>query len=93
MSKPIVIVGAGIGGLTTAALLAARGHAVTVCEAAATPGGKLREIVAAGRAIDAGPTVFTMRHVFDDIFADAGATLGERLTLTPVTTLARHAWG
>ncbi len=93
MTHPIVIVGAGVGGLTAAALLAARGHAVTVCEAAATPGGKLREVVTGGRAIDAGPTVFTMRRVFDDIFAAAGTTLSDHLTLTPVTTLARHAWG
>ncbi len=93
MSKPIVIIGAGIGGLTAAALLAAQGYAVTVCEAAATPGGKLREVVAAGRAIDAGPTVFTMRHVFEEIFAAARANLADHLTLAPVTTLARHAWG
>ena len=93
MALPIVIIGAGVGGLTAAALLAANGHAVIVCEAAATPGGKLREVTAAGLTIDAGPTVFTMRGVFDDIFADAGTTLAEHLTLSPVTTLARHAWG
>ncbi len=93
MTKPIVVIGAGVGGLTAAALLAARGHAVTVCEAAATPGGKLREVTAAGRAIDAGPTVFTMRWVFDAVFAAAGARLDDHLTLTRATTLARHAWG
>ena len=93
MTDPIVIVGAGVGGLTAAALLAARGHAVTVCEAAATPGGKLREVFAGGRAIDAGPTVFTMRWVFDAVFADAGARLDDHLPLTRATTLARHAWG
>jgi 1-hydroxycarotenoid 3,4-desaturase len=92
MTDPIVIIGAGIGGLTAAALLAAEGHAVTVCETAATPGGKLREVIAGGRTIDAGPTVFTMRWVFDEIFAAAGTTLADHLTLTPVTTLARHAW-
>ncbi len=93
MTSPVVVIGAGVGGLTAAALLAARGHAVTVCEAAATPGGKLREVVAGGVAIDAGPTVFTMRWVFDEIFAAAGARLDDHLTLAPVTTLARHAWG
>ena len=93
MSKPIVIIGAGVGGLSAAALLAARGHSVTVCEAAATPGGKLRQVTAAGLAIDAGPTVFTMRWVFDDIFTACGAALPDHLTLTPVSTLARHSWG
>ncbi len=92
MPAPIVIVGAGVGGLTAAALLGARGHAVTVCEAAATPGGKLREVVAAGRRIDAGPTVFTMRWVFDAVFAAAGERLDDHLSLAPVETIARHAW-
>lgn len=93
MRAPIVIVGAGIGGLTAAALLAAAGEDVVVCEAAATPGGKLRELTIDGRALDAGPTVFTMRWVFEAIFAAAGASLDDHLTLRPVTTLARHAWG
>ena len=93
MRSPIVIIGAGIGGLTAAALLAAAGEEVVVCEAAPTPGGKLREIRIGGRALDAGPTVFTMRWVFEAIFAAAGASLDDYLTLRPVTTLARHAWG
>ena len=37
----VVVVGAGVGGLAVAARLTAGGHAVTVCEAAATVGGKL----------------------------------------------------
>jgi 1-hydroxycarotenoid 3,4-desaturase len=93
MRAPIVIIGAGVGGLTAAALLAAAGEDVVVCEAAATPGGKLRQITIDGRALDAGPTVFTMRWVFEAIFAAAGANLADYLTLRPVTTLARHAWG
>nr|WP_295661593.1 1-hydroxycarotenoid 3,4-desaturase CrtD [Polymorphobacter sp.] len=91
--RPIVIIGAGVGGLTAAALLAAAGEDVIVCEAAATPGGKLRELKIDGHALDAGPTVFTMRWVFDAIFAAAGASLDDYLTLRPVTTIARHAWG
>ncbi|WP_010184143.1 1-hydroxycarotenoid 3,4-desaturase CrtD [Sphingomonas sp. PAMC 26605] len=89
----VLVVGAGIGGLASAALLAARGVPVTVVEAAAGPGGKMREIVAGGVAIDAGPTVFTLRQVFDEIFADCGSALESHLTLTPATVLARHAWG
>ncbi len=92
MAPPVIVIGAGVGGLTAAVLLAARGVPVTVCEAAATPGGKLREIAAGGRAVDAGPTVFTMRWVFDEVFAAAGERLDDHLTLTPATTLARHAW-
>ena len=46
----------------------------------------------AARRLDAGPTVFTMRWVFEELFADAGAALADHLTLRPVEILARHAW-
>ena len=87
-----VIIGAGIGGLVSAALLAARGIGVTVVEAGVAPGGKLREIVADGVAIDAGPTVFTLRDVFDEVFERCGSTLDAHLSLRPAAILARHAW-
>lgn len=89
----VVVVGGGIGGLTSAALLAARGCDVTLVEAMAAPGGKLRALMIDGEAIDGGPTVFTMRGVFDEIFASCGGALDDHLTLRPATTLARHAWG
>ena len=89
----VVIVGAGVGGLVSAALLAARGFEVTLIEAAATPGGKLRQVGAGGVAIDAGPTVFTMRALFEEIFDAVGSSLGDHVTLRAASTLARHAWG
>lgn len=87
-----VIIGAGIGGLAAAIGLAARGLAVEVVEAAAAPGGKLRTVRVGDAALDAGPTVFTMRDVFEELFADAGAAFGDHVTLEPLTVLARHAW-
>ncbi len=90
--KRVVIVGAGAGGLAAAIDLAASGHAVTVVEKAATPGGKMRQVIVDGTAIDAGPTVLTMRWVFDELFAGAGTTLDAHLTLRPASVLARHAW-
>jgi 1-hydroxycarotenoid 3,4-desaturase len=89
----IVIIGAGIGGLTAAALLAARGEEVLVLERQATPGGKMRHLNCGGAMIDGGPTVFTMRPIFEAIFADAGTSLDAELTLKPLSTLARHSWG
>ncbi|MEG3086810.1 1-hydroxycarotenoid 3,4-desaturase CrtD [Sphingomonas sp. PB4P5] len=89
----IVVIGAGIGGLVSAAMLAAQGHDVTLVEAQAGPGGKLRTIAVDGAAIDAGPTVFTLRQLFDDIFAACGDSLDRHLTMRPAATLARHAWG
>jgi 1-hydroxycarotenoid 3,4-desaturase len=89
---PIIVIGAGIGGLTAAVSLAAKGQEVLVVERAATPGGKMREIAIGNAHIDAGPTVFTMRWVFDDIFSSAGARLDDYLKLTPANTVARYAW-
>ncbi|NIJ08456.1 1-hydroxycarotenoid 3,4-desaturase [Sphingomonas vulcanisoli] len=92
-NESVVVIGGGIGGLVSAALLAARGCDVTLIEAAAGPGGKLRAVMVGGEAIDGGPTVFTMRGIFEEIFAACGSTLDDHLTMRPATTLARHAWG
>ncbi len=94
MSVPprVVVVGAGIGGLSAAVDLAASGLDVTLFERAAVPGGKMRELAAGGAAIDSGPTVFTMRWVFERLYARAGTSLGDELTLHPAATLARHCW-
>jgi 1-hydroxycarotenoid 3,4-desaturase len=91
-SKRVAIIGAGIGGLSAALDLASAGLHVTVLERAATPGGKMRQLMPGGAAMDAGPTVFTMRHVFEALFARAGAVLDDHVTLTPLDILARHAW-
>ena len=88
----IVVVGAGIGGLCAAADLAARGLDVTLVERAAAPGGKMREVRVAGQPVDSGPTVLTMRAVFDDLFEHAGERLDDHLRLVPAAVLARHAW-
>ncbi|MFY8084559.1 MAG: phytoene desaturase family protein, partial [Rubrivivax sp.] len=92
MAERVVVIGAGVGGLVSALLLACRGLDVTLVEAAPAPGGKMRQIVLGDARIDAGPTVFTMRWVFDQILADAGSSVEEVLNLKPLTVLARHAW-
>lgn len=93
MPEPrVIVVGAGIGGLVSALLLAARGVAVTLVEAQETPGGKMRRVAVDGAWIDAGPTVFTMRWVFEQILAEAGAGLDALPALQPLSVLARHAW-
>ncbi|MBK1648989.1 CrtD protein [Rhabdochromatium marinum] len=91
-SERVIIVGAGVGGLAAAIVLAARGLDVELFERAPTPGGKLREAAVGTARIDAGPTVFTMRWVFEELFAAAGTSLDAELALTPAQMLARHAW-
>ena len=73
-------------------MLATRGRDVTVLERQAAPGGKMRHLAIGDVRIDGGPTVFTMRWVFDEIFAACSTSLAEHLTLQPVDVLARHAW-
>ena len=91
-SDRAIVVGAGVGGLAAAVALAAEGVDVLVCETAPTPGGKMRQLHVDGAAIDAGPTVLTMRWVFDELFRRAGVSLDDHLALTPLDVLARHAW-
>ena len=90
--RRVIVIGAGIGGLAAAVDLAASGFDVTVLERGKAPGGKMRELDAGGAAIDSGPTVFTMRQVFDELFAAAGTTIQDELPLERAARLARHAW-
>ncbi|EAQ97277.1 1-hydroxycarotenoid 3,4-desaturase CrtD [Congregibacter litoralis] len=93
MSNPhTLVIGAGVGGLAAAVELAAAGQRVTVLERAAEPGGKMRQLPVDGVGVDAGPTVFTMRWIFDQLFATAGSTLEAHLRLEKAEVLARHAW-
>ncbi len=88
----VIIVGAGVAGLVAAIDLARRGARVHVVERAPEPGGKMRGVGVADRVVDGGPTVLTMRWVFDELFADASLSFEERLRPRRAEILARHAW-
>ncbi|QFT78621.1 Hydroxyneurosporene desaturase [Erythrobacter sp. THAF29] len=81
-----------MGGLTSAAMLAARGHDVTVIEKEREVGGKARSVMVDGATVEAGPTVFTMRDVFDQVFAACGARLSDYIDIRQAEVIARHAW-
>lgn len=84
MSKRVVVVGAGLGGLSAACHLVGQGHHVTVLERAATPGGRAGTIDEAGYRIDNGPCVLTMTGILSDVFAAAGANMTDHVTIRPV---------
>ena len=92
MQDRAVVIGAGIGGLAAALRLALHGVEVEVVEKEARPGGKIRTVAAGGSLVDAGPTVFTLRDVFDDLFEAAGERLDDHVAIRPAEILARHAW-
>src|SRR5690606_9871583 len=76
-----IVIGAGFGGLTAAIALAARGRSVLVVEAAEEPGGKTGVARIDGVEVDTGPSVLTMPDVFEEIFALAGSSLAQEVTL------------
>lgn len=92
----VVVVGAGVGGLATAARLAAAGHEVTVYERSDAVGGKLgrysRRTPVGTFHFDTGPSLLTLPQVFADLFADTGAKLDEYLDPVPLDPIVRHVF-
>jgi len=89
-SEPIVVIGAGIGGLSAAIRLAAAGQRVVMFEQNPRVGGKMSQHADAGFYWDTGPSIITMRHVFDDLFAAAGRRLQDYVCLQPIEPLTRY---
>ena len=67
-----VVVGAGIAGIATAIRLRHLGYEVTVCEANDYPGGKLTAFEQDGFRFDAGPSLFTLPYLVDELFELCG---------------------
>ncbi|HZF58948.1 MAG TPA: FAD-dependent oxidoreductase, partial [Rubrobacter sp.] len=77
----VVVVGGGIGGLASAALLGRAGHRVTLLEANDWLGGKSRRIELDGRRMDTGPSLVTFPGVWDELLRrwDAAGGVGARV--------------
>ena len=83
-TKSVVVIGAGIGGLTAAIHLAKRGLRVTVVEKNARPGGRCDRLSRAGHHFDTGPTLFVMPLLYDAEFRALGTSMCEQLDLKRV---------
>lgn len=80
----VVVVGAGLSGLSAALYLAGSGRSVTVVERADHPGGRMGRADISGYRLDTGPTVLTMPEIIDDAFGAVGESLAQRLELQPL---------
>lgn len=76
-AKRVVVLGGGIGGLASAALLARAGHSVTLLEANGWLGGKSRRIEVAGQRMDTGPSLFTFPEVWEELLRRYDALDGD----------------
>jgi len=83
-SKRVVVVGAGLGGLSAACHLIGRGHDVTVLERAGAPGGRASRVERSGFTFDTGPTVLTMPGLVEAALQAAGSSIDDLLTLRPL---------
>ena len=86
------MIGAGVGGLTSAALLAHAGQRVTLFEKNEHVGGKLNWLEAGGYTWDMGPSLLTMPYVFENLWRKLGRRLSDDLTLLPLPVTCRYRW-
>jgi diapolycopene oxygenase len=80
----VIVIGAGLGGMSAAILLASNGFQVTVLEKNAQVGGKLNLLQTKGFSFDLGPSIFTLPQVFRPIFEGGGKRLEDYITLKRV---------
>ena len=88
----VAIIGGGIAGLTACLELAHHGYDVTLIEKMPTVGGKIRQVDVHGAGIDSGPTVFTMRWVFDELFQACDCNFEKEVAIQELSVLAKHYW-
>lgn len=90
MSRGVVVIGAGMGGLAAAIDLASAGFEVTVLERGPRPGGKANIAEHDGVEFDTGPSVMTLPDAFDAVFRRAGTSLRDEVTLTLPEPASRY---
>jgi phytoene desaturase len=86
----VVVIGAGMGGLATAARLATLGHRVTVCEQSDDIGGKLGWLSRDGFSFDTGPSLLTLPAVYRDLFIKTGGPLEAEVDLVAVDPVCHY---
>lgn len=90
--KKAAIIGAGIGGIAAAIRLAVKDYEVTVFEANESFGGKMHEFWLGNYRFDAGPSLFTLPHLVDELFELAGRTPSDYFTYTRLDPITHYFW-
>jgi phytoene desaturase len=86
----VAVIGAGLGGLSAAIRLAATGFAVDLYERSDSVGGKAGTLTESGFRFDTGPSLVTMKDVFDDLFSSVGRRAEEYLSFVPLPVICRY---
>jgi len=88
VTKSVIVVGAGLGGLSTALRLSYKGYQVTMIEKQALPGGRLHVLKKDGFTFDVGPSFFSMSYEFKELFDSIGESVPFELNeLNPLYTV------
>jgi diapolycopene oxygenase len=90
--KSVIIIGAGLGGLSAACRLAKSGFSVTILEKNASVGGKVNTIESNGYRFDTGASLLTMRHVLEDLFDFCEKRIEDYLEIVPCAPICRYFW-
>ncbi len=83
-AQHVVVVGGGLAGLSSACVLAARGHRVTLCDKNEWIGGKAAVHRTSGYRFDMGPTILTLPSVLRRVFAEADRNLDDYMEIVPL---------
>lgn len=90
--KKVIIIGAGLGGLSAAIRLAHAGFQVLVLEQQETVGGKLQRVTAEGYRFDRGPSTITLPHLFAKVFESAGKRMEDYVTIERLEQATRNVF-
>jgi phytoene desaturase len=92
MNKSVIVIGAGLGGLSAAIRLAKSGFSVRVLEKNTNVGGKVNFVEERGYKFDTGASLLTMRHVLEDLFKAVGRRIEDYLEIVSCEPLCRYRW-
>ena len=83
-SKKIIVIGAGLGGLSAAISLRQAGYDVEIFEKNAQIGGKLNVLTDHGYTFDLGPSILTLPHIFERLFERSGKKMSDYFSIRPL---------